>query len=63
MKKIVLDSNECIGCDLCVDICPKMFTSTSFLPKVNKIDASSVSCIDDAVEICPAGALSIIEVN
>ncbi len=57
--KLTVDEKACVGCSLCVDICPtKVFdwSSTDTLPKVVK-EKECFGCLS-CTEICPATAIS-----
>lgn len=57
-KVIVKDS--CIGCWACIAICSDYFTFNSEWTAVFKEDielGEDTSCIDDAIDVCPVGAI------
>lgn len=60
MSKLVINANECIGCNLCVELCPDLFTESDFVPKVSEKDVSNIQCAKDAVDFCPTNAISIV---
>lgn len=60
MKKLVINEAECIGCDLCVELCPDLFISTKFVPQVVDKDVTDIQCAKDAVEFCPTNVISIV---
>lgn len=60
MKKLVIDSNECIGCGLCVELCPDLFSLGEFVPVPTEDDVTYESCAKDAVDFCPVSAILII---
>jgi ferredoxin len=54
-KKVYIDTEECIGCESCVELCPDVFgfddeSETAFviLP-----EGGPEECIDGAIETCP----------
>lgn len=63
MSKVIIDFKECIGCNLCVDLCPKIFESTEFVPKVLLPDAVDNQCVLDAIDFCPVMAISVSKVD
>ena len=63
MERLIVDYKECIGCDLCVDMCPELFVSTAFVPLPTNKDVSGNICARDSVELCPVYAISIIKVE
>jgi ferredoxin len=56
MERLVyIDTDECIGCENCVEICPEVF---GFNPEVEKAavilpEGGSEECIEDAMDSCP----------
>lgn len=56
---IVLDYEECIGCEACVEVCPEVF---SMIPGEEKAMVtapdSTADCVDEAIEGCPVEAIS-----
>jgi ferredoxin len=56
---VVIDPDECIGCESCVEICPEVFEMDADGEKaiVIKEDADS-DCIDESIETCPNEAIS-----
>jgi ferredoxin len=57
MVTITVDKDKCIGCGLCVSVCPQTF-------ELDKNGKSSVkknwkgNCYKDAAESCPQSAIS-----
>jgi len=59
--KAVVDQAECIGCELCVQICPDVFTMEGNLAQV-MVDIVAADVEDDcraAAEACPVNAIHI----
>lgn len=54
--KIVIDEDECIGCESCVEICPDAFEFDEDSEKALVKDSASgdEECIDEAIASCPA---------
>ena len=63
MKKLKIDEQFCIGCNVCVDLCPMLFTSTELVPEVANVDVTGVECAEAAVAICPQEVITIVEVD
>ena len=61
MKKLKIDEQFCIGCNVCVDLCPKLFTSTDMVPIVVDVDVTDNECATSAIEICPEEAISFVK--
>lgn len=59
-EKIVIDEDECIGCEACVEICPAAFIFDDEKGKACvKEDAdASMECVDEAIGSCPAACIS-----
>jgi len=63
-KKITLDSEECIGCQSCVEICPKVFAFNEDEDKAYVIDEDaddSDGCAEEAAGACPVGCITVDE--
>ncbi len=59
--KAVVNQSECIGCELCVQICPDVFTMEGNLAQV-MVDIVAGDVEDDcraAAEACPVNAITI----
>lgn len=54
-KKVVIDTEECIGCESCVELCPEVFGFDDDEEKafVIKSEEGDEDCIDEAIETCP----------
>jgi len=59
-KKIIIDQEECIGCEACTEICPDVFTFDEDQGKAAVKDDADPSevCVDEAIASCPAGCIS-----
>ena len=60
--KAIVNKDECIGCGLCVDICPKVFKMSDdgiAIVIVDEIDAKDLDEAKDAESQCPTTAISI----
>lgn len=60
MKQVKIDQEECIGCEACVELCPKVF---AFDTKENKAyvitpEGGDQACIDEAVASCPVSCIT-----
>ena len=60
MEKIIINDTECIGCNLCVELCPGLFTESDFTPIPTLEDVTGIRCAQDAVDFCPVDAIKII---
>ncbi len=54
-KNLILDQEECIGCESCVEICPDVFGFDADSEKAYVIDSQAASnhAIQEAVDSCP----------
>ncbi len=59
-KQVVIDTDECIGCETCVELCPEIFSFDEEAEKAHviKAEGGDEECIDEAVGSCPAGCIS-----
>ncbi len=56
---VVIDPDECIGCESCVEICPDVFEMDDDGEKAIVINADATSdCVEEAIETCPNEAIS-----
>lgn len=57
--QVRVDQNKCIGCGLCVSLCPKVFKLGND-GKSHVISKKVVDCdIKEAIESCPVEAISL----
>ena len=54
-KKVVIDDDECVGCQSCVELCPDVFGFNEETEKAEVLQAEGgdEDCIDEAIESCP----------
>jgi ferredoxin len=52
---IVIDEEECMACESCVELCPEVFEmdAAGELAIVKDPD-SSADCVEEAIDSCPA---------
>lgn len=51
-------TEECIGCESCVELCPEVFKMDESTEKAVVIDpASAADCVEEAIETCPVSAI------
>ena len=54
-KIVVIDTDECIGCESCVELCAEVFAFNEEEEKaeVIKAEGGPEDCIEEAIAICP----------
>ncbi|MCC8193331.1 MAG: ferredoxin [Deltaproteobacteria bacterium] len=51
-------TEDCIGCESCVEICPAVFEMNDTTGHATVKDPSSTApCADEAIDICPVQAI------
>ena len=60
MAEVIIDQDECIGCESCVEICPEVFGFDESDEKAYVIDsqAASQDKIQEAMDSCPTECIS-----
>ncbi len=55
MAKVTIDTEECIGCESCVEICPEVFAFDENEEKayVIKEEGGTQDLIQEAIDNCP----------
>lgn len=63
MAKVVIDTDECIGCQSCVEICPEVFGFDDDEEKayVIKPEGGPEDEIQEAIDSCPVECISLEE--
>jgi len=60
MANPTVDSDLCVSCGLCAQVCPDVFElGDSGIAQVKDGADTSADCIQDAVDQCPVGAISL----
>jgi ferredoxin len=54
-KRVVIDKEECLGCESCVELCSEVFTFNESEQKaeVAMPEGGPEDCIEEAIETCP----------
>jgi ferredoxin len=58
-KTVVIDTEECIGCGSCVEICPEVFQldEGEEKAKVIKPEGGPADLIQEAIDTCPVSCI------
>jgi ferredoxin len=59
-KQVVIDTDECIGCESCVELCPDIFAfdEDAGHATVIKPEGGDEGCLDEAMASCPAECIT-----
>jgi ferredoxin len=59
--KVSVDEETCIGCGVCVSVCPDVFelNDDSVAVVIEGADCDSAGCCEEAAENCPVQAITI----
>jgi ferredoxin len=62
-KIVVIDTEECIGCESCVEICPEVFGFNGAEEKAEVImpEGGPEDCIEEAMDACPVECIHYTE--
>jgi ferredoxin len=53
-KRVVIEEEECEGCETCVELCPDVFEFDDDIQKAKVINPESdEDCVQDAIDSCP----------
>ena len=54
-KKVIIDTDECIGCESCVELCPEVFEFDDETEKaiVVKPEGGPEDLVQEAMDTCP----------
>ena len=59
-KRVVIDEEECMGCEACVEIAPDVFTFDDEAGKalVAMPEGGDLGLIEEAMDACPADCIA-----
>jgi ferredoxin len=62
-KIVVIDTEECIGCESCVELCAEVFAFNEAEEKAEVIlpEGGPEDCIEEAMETCPTECIHYSE--
>lgn len=57
--KIKIDKEKCLGCGVCINLCPEVFELKDGKSKIKeKVDLEkNKDCIKEAIDSCPVSAI------
>jgi ferredoxin len=56
---VKINTDECMGCGTCAELCPDVFAMDEEAEKAAvKNPGSTAACIQEAIDSCPAEAIS-----
>ena len=60
-KQVDIDTEECIGCESCSEICPEVFGFDNDEEKafVIKPDGGDIECAEEAALACPVDCITV----
>ena len=57
-RRIVIDEDECEGCESCVELCPDVFAFDEDTEKARVIAPESEDeCVEEAMDSCPVDCI------
>ena len=60
-SKVIIETDECIGCESCVELCPDVFGFDEKIEKAFVIqpEGGPEDCIEEAIETCPVDCIHL----
>ena len=60
MAQVVIDVDECLGCEACIEECPDVFGFDEDSEKAFVIEGAEegADCVEDAIASCPAECIT-----
>ena len=62
-REVIIDLEECLGCEACVELCPEVFGFDADTNKayVNQDGDGDLECVEEAIASCPSDCISSYE--
>ena len=59
-RRVVIDTDECTGCETCVELCSEVFAFNEDEEKAEVImpESGPEDCIEEAMDSCPVECIS-----
>ena len=60
MRNVIIEKDECIGCETCVELCPNtfFFDRDSEKAGVKDVIQDDEACIEEAIASCPVDCIN-----
>jgi len=59
--RIIFHEDRCIGCGACQAVCPENWELHGDKSRPKKLELEELSCNEEAKNVCPTGAIEIVE--
>lgn len=61
MAEIIINQDDCLGCEACVETCPEVFAMQEDEGKAYVLEGADVNqaCVEEAIASCPGECISI----
>jgi len=59
--KVFVDQDSCIGCGVCENLCPEVFTINADGKAESIVPETDLPCATDAADSCPVQAITVEE--
>lgn len=62
-SQVFIETEECIGCQSCVELCSEVFAFDEEEEKAYVLDPDGAdeACVEDALEACPSACITLEE--
>ena len=59
--QVIIDEEECIGCESCVELCPSVFGWNEDDEKAYVLDDADADddCVEEAIASCPSECIEV----